>query len=118
MPEALSRKSTIHEVLWNFGRFKDKRRLTLKQNPHFYKVSDLPKLRRAYAGDFKIDPIHDFQNNSEIHPIRDHQHQDPRIWVLTDKPGRLFLNANRNKPHIRAFGNMWRPSEAIIFKGA
>jgi len=101
MPEALCPKSNIHEVLWNFGRFPDERRLTLKQNPHFYKVSDLPMSQSAYVGKFKIDPIYDFHA--------------PRICVLTDKPGRVFLNNGRI---TRAFGNFWKPSEAIIFKGS
>ena len=102
MPEALCRRSNIHEVLWNFGRFdsKDKGRLTLKQNPHFYKRSDLPIFRGAYVDQFNADPIDYFH--------------DSRICVLTDKPGRLFLNTGRN---TRAFGNIWTPREAIIFKG-
>lgn len=109
MPEELCQKSDQHEVLWNFGRFKDGRRLTLKQNPHFYNVSDLPASRRAYVDNFTIHPIYEFRD-----PIYDHQHQPPRICVLTDKPGRVFLNAI---PHTRAFGNIWRPDKAIIFKG-
>jgi len=98
--EALCQRSNIHEVLWNFGRFDDKRRLTLKQNPHFYRPSDLPILCGAYVDIFKTDPIDDFQH--------------PKICVLIDRPGRVFLNTGRN---TRAFGNIWTPREAIVFKG-
>ena len=100
MAEVLCQSSDIHEVLWNFGRFPEEKRLTLKQNPHFYKISDLPMLQRAYVGKFEIDPTYDFRDSS--------------ICVLTDKPGRVFLNTGG---FTRAFGNFWKPNEAIIFKG-
>ena len=103
MPEALCQRSGIHEVLWNFGRFPDERRLTLRQNPHFYKFSDLPMSQRAYVGKFEIDPIYGFHDSTHS-----------KICVLTDNPGRVFLNTGRI---TRALGNFWKPSEAIIFKG-
>jgi len=99
--EVLSPTSNLQEILWNFSRFKDERRLTLKQNPHFYKHSDLPTSREAYVGDFKTDPIDSFQ--------------DAKICVLTDKPGRVFLETDQNS---RAFGNVWVPKDAMIFKGS
>ena len=101
MTEVLSQRSNAQEILWNFGRFRDHRRLTLKENPHFYKPSDLPASREAYVGEFKTDPIDNFQHK--------------RICVLTDKPGRVFLETDQS---TRAFGNVWVPKDAIIFKGS
>jgi len=98
--EVLSPKSNLQEILWNFSRFKDERRLTLKQNPHFYKYSDLPTLREAYVGDFQTQPTDTFQ--------------DAKICVLTDSPGRVFLETDQKS---RAFGNVWAPNSAMIFKG-
>jgi hypothetical protein len=98
----LDQESTIQEVLWNFSRFKDERRLTLKQNPHFYKDSDLPESQEAYVGEFRTDPVENFQHT--------------KICVLTDKPGRVFLETDKDT--TRAFGNVWVPNKAIIFKGS
>ncbi|KAI0287771.1 hypothetical protein BC826DRAFT_738940 [Russula brevipes] len=65
--QVLSRKSSLQEILWNFSRFKDNRRLTLKQNPHFYKVSDLPMSREAYIGEFETKPINEnFQTRRSV----------------------------------------------------
>ena len=106
--EALGRTATLSEILWNFSRIKDGRRLTLNQNPHFYKPSDLPLSRGAYVGEFKTDPIHQFQYQ--------------RICVLTDKPGRVFLHTDpstpQTNPNTRAFGNVWIPDKAIILQGS
>jgi hypothetical protein len=95
----LCRDSKLPEVLWNFTRFKGDERLTLKQNPHFYKFSNTPQ----YDGKFKADPIEDFKH--------------ARIRVITDKPGRIFLKTPK---HTRAFGNVWHvpDNNAIIFKGS
>jgi hypothetical protein len=104
MPEVLSHESNLPEVLWNFSRLKGKGRLTLKQNPHFYKFPDFPT---RYHGELKVDPIKDFQH--AIGP-------DTRIWVILDRPGRIFLETPH---HRRAFGNVWHvlDNDAIIFKG-
>jgi hypothetical protein len=106
MPEVLSRQSNIPEVLWNFSRFKGDARITLKQNPHFYKFPDIPMTPWQYNGEFKVDPIENLQHE--------------RIWVITDKPGRIFLETPQ---HTRAFGNAWRvpyrpKNNAIILKGS
>ena len=100
--EELGQGSNLQEVLWNFSRFKDERRLTLKQNPHFYKDSDLPASRKSYVGEFRTDPVENFQH--------------AKICVLTDKPGRVFLETDRDT--TRAFGNVWIPNKAIILKGS
>jgi len=101
----LSHKSNLPEVLWNFSRLKGKKRVTLKQNPHFYKFPDLPKGLKQYHGGFKVDPIENFQQ------------EHTKFWVITNKPGRIFLETPR---HTRAFGNVWHvpDNNAIIFKGS
>ena len=75
--------------------------MTLKDNPHFYER--LPKSVEHYEGQFQADPIETFQQE--------------KISVLTDNPrltGRVFLETIEKK---RAFGNVWVPKKAIIFKG-
>lgn len=99
----LGQSPELNEILWNFRRSKDRKsRLTLKQNPCFY--SDLPTSLDEYGGKFCIDPIENFRLE--------------KIRVLTDKPGpmgRVYLQTAQN---TRAFGNVWVPKTAIIFKGA
>jgi hypothetical protein len=90
----------MQEILWNFSRLKDeKKRLRLKQNPHFYQW--LPTSPEEYGGDFRIEPIEHFPHR--------------RAHVLTNSPGRIFLETAQHK---RAFGNAWVPKNAIIFKGS
>ena len=97
--EMLGRETKLEEILWNFSRLKDKKRITLKQNPRFY--DGLPKTKSKYSDDFEKEPIEDFWNATEI-------------WVLTDDRSPVFLETEKKK---RAFGNFWVPAEAIIFKG-
>ncbi|KAI0268972.1 hypothetical protein BGY98DRAFT_1017489 [Russula aff. rugulosa BPL654] len=92
----LGKSSKLTEVLWNFSRYRDNRRLTLKQNPHFYK-----DLTGTYKDDFQSDPIEQFSMRSGI----------PRGF---SGPGQV-----QPTPKIsdsRAFGNVWCPQKAIIFK--
>jgi len=100
--EVLHKNSDLMEILWNFSRFKDKKsRLTLSQNPHFY--AWLPTFPGEYRENFTAEPIETFQQHARVH-------------VLTDIPGplgRVFLETGQN---TRAFGNVWIPSSAIIFK--
>ena len=97
-PEVLSKRSSLAEVLWNFSRFKDEeKRLTLKQNPHFYVA--LPTRKEAYGGEFQCNPVEQFIDASQI-------------YVLIDRPGRIYIDGTP-----RAFGNFWVPNKAIIFKG-
>ena len=98
--EVLGPKSNLQEVLWNFSRFKDGRRLTLKENPHFYNPLDLPMSPESYVGDFRTDPIDSFMHS--------------KISVIKDKPGRVFLETDQK---TRAFGNVWVLNDAIILKG-
>jgi hypothetical protein len=107
IPEVLCSRSDQNEVLWNFSRFEDGRRLTLKQNPHFYKV--LPTSPEKYGGNFLTEPE---QIETCLHK------RSRRISVLTDnlgQAGRVFLKTAKR---IRAFGNVWVPKTAIIFKGS
>jgi hypothetical protein len=95
----------LKEILWNFSRFPrhDDRRLTLRQNPHFYR--DLPTSPKAHNSNIQADPIEDFHNVNQV-------------WVLTDKPGRVYLQGDLATPQSdRVFGNVWVPNHAIIFKG-
>ncbi|KAH9979612.1 hypothetical protein BGW80DRAFT_1557221 [Lactifluus volemus] len=97
--QTLGKSSNIQEILWNFSRYKGKKRLTLKENPHFYE--HLPCSPEAYGNTFKANAIQDFQRVE-------------KVYVLTDKVGRVYLETQAQD--IRAFGNFWIPSNAIIFK--
>jgi len=102
MPVMLSRSPDMTEIMWNFSRFKDGRRLTLKDNPHFYER--LPTSAEEYGSQFRTDPIQTF-------------HHD-KISVLTDSPlatGRVFFETAQK---AMAFVNVWVPKDAIIFKGS
>jgi hypothetical protein len=106
IPEALCSMSDRNEILWNFGRFKDERRLTLKQNPHFYKA--LPTSRKDYGDKFEKRPIESSLSYLDM----------GRISVLTDnlsEAGRVFLKTAKK---TRAFGRVWDLTNAIIFKGS
>ena len=99
MLEALNDNPSLAEILWNFSRFKDEKRLTLKQNPHFY--THLPMSPDAYGGRFEMEPTEDFR------------HAD-RIYVLTDRQGLAYFKSDQ---YTRCFGNFWCPNGDIIFKG-
>ena len=90
---------SLVEILWNFSRFKDERRLTLKQNPHFY--AHLPMLAEEYTGGFTMEPTEDF-------------HHVDKFYVLTDRQGLAYFKTDQ---HTQCFGNFWCPNDAIIFKG-
>jgi hypothetical protein len=66
IPEVLTESSDLNEILWNFIRLNDEKRLTLKDNPHFYEM--LPTSAYIYDGNFRIDPIENFHH--EIHQER------------------------------------------------
>jgi hypothetical protein len=97
----LSKTSDLKEIMWNFSHFRGENRLTLKQNPHFYE--GLPTSPDEYKGTFRRDPIETFDLEE--------------VNVLTDNsgPGRVFLETAKE---TRAFGNVWVPKDAIIFKGS
>ena len=99
MPEVLDENPTLEEILWKLSRFKDERRLTLKQNPHFYAY--LPMSPDAYGGGFTMEPTEDFRHAN-------------KFYVLTDRQGIAYLKTDQ---YTRCFGNFWCPNGAIIFKG-
>jgi hypothetical protein len=94
--------SSLQEVLWNFSRLPDDTRLTLSQNPHFYR--HLNASREAYGNRFRLDPFADFQDGDA-----------ERFYVLTDRPSRIYIESGGG---ALAFGNVWAPRDAIIFKGS
>ena len=100
----LDQNSDLSEVLWMFSRFKDKeRRLSLEQNPHFYRLPSFPG-KCDYGGKFRMNPVQTFRYE--------------RVSVLLDNPdhaGRVFLETARV---VRAFGNAWEANGTIIFKGS
>ncbi|KAF8264358.1 hypothetical protein EI94DRAFT_1738614 [Lactarius quietus] len=96
--QVLGEETSVEEVFWNFRRLQGNQRITLKQNPYFYK--GLPKSARAYNHSFTAEPIENFQDATEI-------------LVLLDQQSRVFLEAGEIR---RVFGNFWVPDEAIIFK--
>jgi len=106
IPEVLCKSSTLKEIRWNFRRFKDAtKRLALRKNPHFY--AWLPTFPEEYGVKFRHDPI-------ETYLHRPHA----KIHVLTDNPSptsRVYLETSQN---TRAFGSVWIPNKAIIFKGS
>ena len=96
----LSDNPSLQEVLWKFIRVKDKKkRLTLRENPHFYEK--LPKSPEGYGDSLKIEPTKDFRHASEFH-------------VLADKPEMVCIMIDQIS---RFFGNFWCPTTSIIFKG-
>ena len=105
--EVLCSRSDQNEILWNFSRIKDERRLTLKENPHFYEA--LPTLPESYRNNFLMEPI----EVAFLEPIK-----RKSISVLVDKSGkeggRVFLKITK----ARAFENAWDLKNAIVFKGS
>ena len=101
VPEALRSAADIRdlpEVLWNFGHFKDEKRLTLAQNPHFY--GNLPESPHDYGQTFRRNCIENSLPNKIFVPTN---HNSRRVYF--DFPG------NR-----RVF-DVWKTKSALIFKG-
>ncbi|KAN0130499.1 hypothetical protein V8E53_011585 [Lactarius tabidus] len=98
--QVITEETSVEEVLWNFSRLKGDERITLKQNPSFYR--GLPSSAEAYGGDFSTEPIENFRSGTEF-------------FVLTDKKSRVFLETGEKK---RVFGNLWvlEPDATIVFK--
>ena len=98
--EVLSAHPMIWEILWNFSRYTDDRRIPLWQNPRFYL-----HLPTSFGAEFVKDPIQDllFKGNDTV-------------YVLVDKPNlcRIYLEAENRR---RIFGNVWKPNDFLIFKG-
>jgi hypothetical protein len=91
------------EIIWNFTPYEDNRRVTLRQNPHFY--MGLPTSADAYGSGFSKDSPKDF-------PVK----PNDTIYVLVDKSGPGCMNLEAETGN-RTFGNVWMPKEVMIFKG-
>jgi hypothetical protein len=88
-------------ILWDFNRFKDDRRITLRQNPQFY--FDLPTSVEAYGCEFKADSFETFGGLK-------------LIYVLIDGPKRVVLETGQG---TRIFGNVYyMPKGVMVFKGS
>jgi hypothetical protein len=94
----------LQEILWNFCRYPPGsiKRVTLAENPHFYYRHHLhTKSPNAYDDGFTTNPMGHYQDVDDI-------------YVLTNKPGRVFLECGERS---RTFDNVWRPNGVFIFKG-
>jgi hypothetical protein len=100
--EALNNDSKLQEVLWNFNRYPPDRRLTLSQSPHFY--NRLPTSPNANLPEFETKATDENWHSYHTQPI---------FYVLTNAPGRVFLDVGQTP---RAFDNVWNMSETLIFK--
>ena len=108
--EEVNNSTTTPEIIWRFSRYPENSgmRITPRQNPHFYPRDGLPNDALSYGSKFHTDSLKDFGlglgKEASI------------IYVLVDKPCRLFLDAA--KPHKpRIFGNLWKPHQTVILKG-
>ena len=100
--DVLGDSPSIQEILWNFCCIKDKmKRLTLKENPHFY--VKLPTLLKEHGDGVDISPTEDFRHADEY-------------FVLTDKQELVHIMTGNKILH--SFGNLWRSENGIILKGS
>ncbi|KAH8986779.1 hypothetical protein EDB86DRAFT_2953394 [Lactarius hatsudake] len=80
MIKCFSAKPSVSEVLWNFsrylGRYTDRARITLEQNPHFY--SNLPADESAYTHTFKHHPFGELSTALKPHDTNER-------WALIRK---------------------------------
>ena len=103
VPEVLSNDPRLPEILWNFSRFEGRACITLEQNPHFY--SSHPTDERVPLSRFHFSPIED--SGRPWRHLR-------TVYVLVDRPGRVFLDT---KLITRSFGNGWMMNNFLILKG-
>jgi hypothetical protein len=106
--EALIGTSKLPDILWIFSHFapkpkkpkdpRDKKYLTLAQNPHFY--DGLPIFPTAFVDTFKTQPTEHYQGT---------------IYVLTNNERRVFLDLGKKR---RTFDNVWKTNDTLIFKGS
>ncbi|KAI9459809.1 hypothetical protein F5148DRAFT_1377460 [Russula earlei] len=93
--QELGKGSKLTEILWNFARYKDERRLTLSQNPHFYKP--LPGSKAEIS-------------------------ERTLLRIFRNRPGSMFSRTGKvgytSDQNSSAFVNVWATSKAIIFKGS
>jgi len=92
---------SVPEILWNFYCSRDRKYVTLQQNPHFY--LNLPTSADSYGADFRAFPAEYIR----IEP-------GTTIYILVDRPRRVFLETQRE---TRIFGNVFKPKDVMILKG-
>jgi hypothetical protein len=107
--EEIDDPTTVAQILWIFSRRKGDRRITLKENPHFY--LKIPRKGAESEFDswqdgkgFHRDPL------SQIGPDLE---QNGTVYVILDKKCRLYLDV----AETRVFGNLCQPHKKIILKG-
>ena len=108
LSEALIGTSVLPDILWIFSHFapkpkkrkepRDKRYLTLAQNPHFY--DGLPIFPTASVDTFRTQPTENYRGV---------------IYVLTNNEHRVFLELGEKR---RTFDNVWKMNDTLIFKGS
>jgi hypothetical protein len=79
------------------------RRISLKQNPHFYFSKDLSDRAPAYDDKFRLEPLKDLRPEKGL-----------VVLVLLDRAGQIFFDYQK---FSKTYGNIWRPSNTIILKG-
>ncbi|KAI9438915.1 hypothetical protein H4582DRAFT_2142014 [Lactarius indigo] len=100
--QELGAGSSLPEILWNFSRYKDRARVTLEQNPHFYLRCPIDE--STFTPRFQRYPLQD--------PSGALEHND-NVYVLFDRPCRVFLDIE-HKPRI--FGNVWLLNGFLVFR--
>jgi hypothetical protein len=98
MSEALISTLGPPVILWYFIHFRDARRLTLAQNPHFYE--SLPNSPTSYGPTFNTQPTEDYRGT---------------VYILTNNERRVYLELGQKR---RTFDNVWRTNNTLIFKGS
>ncbi|KAH9023012.1 hypothetical protein EDB84DRAFT_1509555 [Lactarius hengduanensis] len=99
--QEFSTRPSLPEILWNFSRYKDRARVTLEQNPHFY--LRFPANESGYTPLFQRHPLYG------LGALR----HNYTVYVLFDGPGRLFLDIEHK---LRVFGNVWSLNGSLIFR--
>jgi len=88
--------SVLAEILWNFGHFDDKERITLAQNPHFYR--GLPTSWSGYGADFEIQPT---------------THYHDKVYVVINNSHRVLLQCIKRP---RVLDNIWVTNGILIVR--
>jgi hypothetical protein len=106
--EAISEIATIPEILWNFAHFTGEKRLTLAQQPHFFR--NLPKSPSECGKTFEQEQEKGFRNLD-------------KIYVLVNTPHPVFLKSHLDIHPIydwdfRVFDNIWIRNNTLVLKGS
>jgi len=90
--------SVLAEILWNFGHFDDKDRITLAQNPHFYR--GLPTSWSGYGVGFESQPT---------------THYHDKVYVVINNSHRVLLQCIERP---RVLDNIWVTNGILIVRGS